>query len=207
MTDALWYAGRGSGLISLVLLSLVVVLGIATRSGRPLPGLSPYVVTAVHRSAGLLSVVFLLVHVVTLLFDPYAQLDLIALVVPFTAASSPFWYGLGALALDLLAAVTVTSLLRTRLGPRTWRGVHYLAYACWPIAVLHGVGSGSDTTTAWSLTVLGICVAGVLGAVGWRLSERFGQADRPAAGRAPGRGGRSATTLPEPTTRPVELRP
>jgi sulfoxide reductase heme-binding subunit YedZ len=179
MTDALWFLGRGTGVVSLVLLSLVVALGVASRSGRPLPGLPRFAVVAVHRSAALLAVAFLVVHVTTLLFDPYAQLDLLAVVVPFSAAAEPFWYGLGALALDLVLAVVVTSLLRARIGPRAWRAVHWLAYLAWPVAVLHGVGSGSDAATGWMLAVTGVCVAAVAVAVTWRL--RFDAAAEPVA--------------------------
>jgi methionine sulfoxide reductase heme-binding subunit len=180
MTDALWFLGRGTGVVSLVLLSLVVALGIATRSGRPLPGLPRFAVAALHRSASLLAVGFLVVHVVTLLFDPYAQLDLLALVVPFTAAVEPFWYGLGALALDLVLALVATSLLRHRIGPRAWRAVHWLAYAAWPVAVLHGIGSGSDAGSAWLLAITGVCVAAVVAAVAWRLRAGFAEVAEPA---------------------------
>jgi methionine sulfoxide reductase heme-binding subunit len=169
VTDALWYLGRGTGVVSLVLLTLVVALGIATRSGRPLPGLPRFAVTAVHRSASLLAVVFVAVHVGTLLFDPYAQLDLLALVVPFTAAAEPFWYGLGALAWDLVLALVATSLLRHRIGPRVWRGVHWAAYAAWPVALAHGLGSGTDAGTGWMLAVTGACVAAVLAALVGRV--------------------------------------
>ncbi|MDT7617210.1 MAG: hypothetical protein QOF00_4657 [Pseudonocardiales bacterium] len=180
MINALWYLGRGTGVVSLVLLTLVVGLGIATRSGRPLPGLPRFAVTAVHRSASLLAVAFLVVHVGTLLFDPYAQLDVLSLVVPFTAAAQPFWYGLGALALDLILALVATSLLRDRIGPRIWRGIHWAAYAAWPIALAHGLGSGRDAGTGWMLTITGVCVAAVLGAVGWRVSDRFAEVRGPA---------------------------
>lgn len=174
MTDALWYLGRGSGLVSLVLLTVVVVLGVATRSGRPLLGLPRFTVAAVHRSASMLAVLFLAVHVVTLLADPYAQLDLIALVVPFTAAVQPLFYGLGALALDMLGALVVTSLLRPLIGPRTWRAVHWLAYAAWPVALVHALGSGSDVTQLWMLATTGACVAAVLLTAAWRVSDGFG---------------------------------
>ena len=109
--------------------------------------------------------VFVAVHVLTLLFDPYAQLDLISLVVPFTAGAQPFWYGLGAVALDLILALIGTSPLRRHIGPRVWRAIHWTAYACWPIALAHSLGSGSDASTGWMLTITGICVAAVLGAV------------------------------------------
>lgn len=179
MTEALWYLGRASGVVSLVLLTLVIALGIATRSGRAVAGLPRFAVTAVHRSAALLSVVFLAIHVGTLLFDPYAQLTWLALVVPFTAAAHPVPYGLGALALDLIGALIVTSVLRHRLPPRTWRGIHLLAYAAWPIAIAHGVTSGTDGGSAWLLALTGVCVAGVGGALAWRRSRSFPEIKTP----------------------------
>ena len=105
------------------------------------------VVASVHRSAALLSVVFVAVHLLTLFFDPYAQLRLADLVLPFAAEYRPLWTGLGTLAADLLLAVVVTSLLRYRIGLRGWRAVHRLAHACWPVAWLHALGTGTDAGT------------------------------------------------------------
>ncbi len=174
-TAALWYLGRGSGVVSLVLLSLVVVLGIATRSGRVLAGLPRFAVSAVHRNAGLLSVVFLAVHVGTLLFDPYAQLRLVDLVLPFAGSYRPLWLGLGTLGLDLVVALVATSVLRARIGHRAWRGIHWLAYGAWPLAMLHGIGTGSDTGTPWMTAVAAVCAATVAATLSWRVAPTFAQ--------------------------------
>ena len=187
MSDALWYLGRGTGVVSLVLLTLVVALGIAARSGRPLPGLPRFAVAAVHGGCALTAVAFVGVHVLTLLADPHAQLDLVALIVPFTAAANPFWYGLGALALDLLLALVVTSLLRTHLAPRAWRAVHWLAYGCWPVALLHGLGSGTDHASGWLIGTALACAGCLLAAVCWRISQRFSEAGSGAERVHPGR--------------------
>jgi sulfoxide reductase heme-binding subunit YedZ len=173
MTDALWYLARGSGLVTLVLLTVVVALGIGARSGRTAFGLPRFAVNLLHRNAALLSCVFLVVHVVSLLFDPYAQLRIVDLIVPFLGAYRPFWLGLGTTALDLVAAIVVTSLLRRRLGARAWRAVHWLAYLCWPVALLHGLGTGTDNGTVWLWAVSLTCAAAVLAAVLWRLSAGF----------------------------------
>ena len=173
MTDALWYFGRGTGLVSLVLLTVVVALGVGARSGRPAFGLPRFAVSLLHRNAALLAVVFLAGHVLALYFDPYAQLRLADLVLPFAGQYRPFWLGLGTLAADLVAAIVVTSLLRRRIGARAWRLVHWLAYLCWPIALLHGLQTGTDGGTWWLRTVAGLCAAAVLAAVGWRLSPAF----------------------------------
>jgi sulfoxide reductase heme-binding subunit YedZ len=173
MSNALWYLGRGTGVASLLLLTIVVTLGIATRSGRPVLGLPRFAVAAVHRTASLTAVVFLLIHVGTLYFDPYAQLQVIDFLVPFTGAYRPFWLGLGTVGLDLVAALVVTSLLRHRIGVRTWRAIHWLAYLSWPVALLHALGDGTDNGTWWLRAVAAVCALAVLGAVGWRVSEHF----------------------------------
>jgi sulfoxide reductase heme-binding subunit YedZ len=175
MTEYLWYLARGSGLVTLILLTVVVTLGIAQRSGRPLGGLPRFGVAAVHRNASLLSVAFLVIHILTLLADPYAQLRLINLVVPFTASYRPMWTGLGAVALDLLAALVVTGLLRHRIGLRRFRAIHWLAYAAWPIALAHGIGSGTDRGQLWLVGTTVLCAMVVVGAALWRVSASFAQ--------------------------------
>ncbi len=175
MTEYLWYLARGSGLVTLLLLTAVVLLGIVHRSGRPLPGLPRFAVGTVHRNLALLAVTFLGLHVLTLLADPYAQLHLINLVVPFTATYRPLWSGLGAVALDVVLALIVTGLLRHRLGQRTFRLVHWLAYLAWPAAVAHGLGTGTDVGQVWLTGTAIVCIAAVGGAVMWRLAASFSE--------------------------------
>lgn len=175
MTDALWYFARGSGVITLVLLTVVVALGIGARSGRPAFGLPRFVVSILHRNAALMAIVLVIGHVVSLLFDPYAQLRIFDIVLPFAGNYRPVWQGLGTLAFDLLVAIVVTSLLRKRLGAKTWRAVHWLAYLSWPIALAHGLGNGSDRGTWWLWTIAIACAVAVVAAVAWRLSAGFGR--------------------------------
>ena len=177
-SDALWYLGRGTGIVTLLLLTISVVLGIGTRSGRPAPWLPRFAVAALHRNTSLLATVFLVLHVVLLLFDPYAQLNVLDTVFPFLAGYAPFWVGLGTLTLDLMAALVITSLLRHRIGHRTWRAIHWTAYASWPIALTHALGSGTDAGTLWFLVLAGACSVAVAGAVVWRLSATFAERDQ-----------------------------
>ncbi len=192
MTAALWYVGRGSGVISLLLLTVVMVLGIGSRSARPAFGLPRFGVVALHRAASLLSVVFLALHVVTLSLDPQAELRLVDLVLPFDAAYRPLWMGLGTVGLDLMVAIVVTSLLRHRLGRRAWRAVHWLAYLSWPVAVAHTVGTGTDRATWWLLGLTLACVG--RGRRGTRVAGRRGVRPPPPVpapdptGRRPGTG-------------------
>ena len=108
-----------------------------------------FVVDGLHRNVSLLVVVLLAAHIVTSLLDPFAHLRVLDAVVPLASRYRPLWLGFGALAFDLLIALIVTSVLRARLGLRAWRAVHWAAYACWPVAVLHGLGTGTDARSAW----------------------------------------------------------
>jgi sulfoxide reductase heme-binding subunit YedZ len=160
---------RATGTVSLLLLTLVVALGIATATRLRPRGTPQYVTTTVHRNVALLAVVFLGVHVVSAVVDPDAAVQLTAVLVPFTSHWSPFWVGLGAVAVDLVAALVVTSLLRRRLPHGLWRGIHWAAYAAWPLALLHGLGAGSDRGTGWMRAVDVVCVAALGAALAWRV--------------------------------------
>jgi methionine sulfoxide reductase heme-binding subunit len=166
----LWYLSRGTGAITLVLLSMTVVLGITgTLRWRPGGRTPRFVVDGLHRNVSLLVVVLLVAHVITALLDPFAHLRVLDAIVPLASRYRPLWLGLGALALDLLIALIVTSLLRARLGLRAWRAVHWAAYLCWPVAVLHGLGTGTDARSAWLQVLTAVCAAAVLAAVLARL--------------------------------------
>jgi DMSO/TMAO reductase YedYZ heme-binding membrane subunit len=168
--SASWYLARATGVVTLALLSVSVLLGILTSFRWSSPNWPRFVVEFVHRNVSLLVLVFLAVHVVTVVADGFAPIGWIDVVVPFGSAYRPIWLGLGAVAFDLLVALVVTSLVRHRLGYRTWRLVHWLAYACWPVAVLHGLGTGSDTNSGLVLLVTAVLVVAVLGAAAWRVA-------------------------------------
>lgn len=175
MDTALWVIGRGTGVSAVLLLTCTVLLGIVTRGGRPLPGLPRFAVQLVHRNIALAATVLVVVHVVTLLLDTESQLRLLDAVVPFVGAHRWFWLGLGTLAADLLVVLVVTSLLRRVIGPRAFRAVHWAAYAMWPVAMAHAVGTGTDGTSAWFLVIAAVCAAVVVGAVAWRCTVRVSE--------------------------------
>ena len=166
----LWYLSRGTGAITLVLLSMTVLLGISgTLRWRPGARTPRFVVDGLHRNVSLLVVVLLAVHILTALLDPFAHLRVLDAFVPFASHYRPLWLGFGALALDLLLALILTSVLRARLVLRAWRAVHWAAYLCWPVAVLHGVGAGTDARSVWLQALTAVCVGGVVIALAARL--------------------------------------
>lgn len=173
MTELLWAFGRVSGIISIVLFTGSVVLGIITRSGRPLPGLPRFSIALIHRNVALLASIFLVLHVGTLLLDTYAKLTVADILVPFRGIFKPFWQGLGTVALDLVIAIVVTSLLRQRIGVRAFKFVHWFTYAMWPIALAHAIGNGTNGLSGWFLIIAAACTLSVVIAVVWRTSARF----------------------------------
>jgi len=162
---ALWYSTRATGALSLVLLTASVVLGAVDVTRWSSPRAPRFVIDAIHRTTSLLVVAFVLVHVITAVLDSFAAIRLMDAVIPFASRYRPVWLGLGAVAFDLVLAIVATSLLRGRLGMRAWRAIHWLAYASWPVALVHGLGTGSDVRPGWMLWLSLVCIAAVAAAV------------------------------------------
>lgn len=165
-----WYLTRATGMVALLLLTGAIVLGIVEVRRLTSPRWPRFVVDALHRNVALLAMAFLGLHVLTSVLDSFASISLLDAVIPFAGSYRPFWLGLGAIALDLLIAVTITSLLRRRIGYAGWRAVHWLTYASWPIALVHGFGTGSDVHSVWLLGLSVGCLVSVLAAVTVRLA-------------------------------------
>jgi sulfoxide reductase heme-binding subunit YedZ len=170
-STALWYLSRSTGVVLLALLSLTAVLGIVVHQRGRVPGLPSFAVTALHRNASLLALVLLGIHVTTAVTDSFVSIGWLAAIVPFTSNYEPVWMGLGALSLDLVIAMIVTSLVRDRIGRRVWRAVHLLAYAAFPLAAIHGIGAAADLQSGPLLGFTVLCLAAVTAAAGWRLLD------------------------------------
>lgn len=187
----LWYLNRGTGIAAIVLLTLTTVLGVLAIGGRPAGRLPRFVTQAVHRNVALLSVLLLVVHVVAAVMDEYVEIRWWEAFVPFGSSYEPLHVGLGAAAVDLMAVVVLTSLLRHRMRHRAWRVLHLTAYALWGASMWHGIGIGSDMEgSLLPLTIA--CLVAVPAALAWRLglllaqtvrrSLRFRRTRRQAAG-------------------------
>jgi predicted ferric reductase len=187
MTDQLlWYTTRGAGAVSLVLFSGVVMLGLAARTRLESRRWPRFLSAAVHRDLSLMALVFLVLHIVTAVVDPFTHLGLAAATVPFASYYRTLWLGLGTVAFELMLAVLITSLARRLIGQRSWRAIHWLSYAAWPVAVAHGLGTGTDAFSWWMLGITLLCVIGVVGTAVWRWTtaprDPLGQERRIAAG-------------------------
>jgi len=183
MSDAiLWYTTRGAGAVTLILLSSVVLLGILGTQRVQSPRWPRFLTTGLHSNLALMTLVFLSLHIVTAVVDPFTNLGWAAAFVPFDSYYRTFWLGLGVIAFELLLAIVATSLVRGFIGHGSWRAIHWLTYAAWPVGVAHGLGTGTDTWSAWMLGITSACVAAVAVAVLLRITS--GSRDPLAAPRA-----------------------
>jgi methionine sulfoxide reductase heme-binding subunit len=163
-----WYLTRGSGFISLGLFSVAAALGLLTAGRVWSPRWPRFVTESLHRSVSLVAVCFVLIHVGTILLDKYVKIEAQDAVIPFISDYVPFWLGLGAIAFDVIIALILTSLLRTRMSRRWWKAVHWLAYVGWPVALAHTIGIGTDRL--WVLGVVGLSLFMVLAAGAYRVA-------------------------------------
>jgi sulfoxide reductase heme-binding subunit YedZ len=188
-----WYLMRGTGFVALILFTLTVLLGIVGVTRLHSPRWPRLVTGELHRNVALTATCFLGLHIVTALIDSWVGLGWIGAVVPFHATYRPLWLGAGVVAFDTLLAVVASSLLRRRIGARVWRLIHWGAWIMWPMAVLHALGAGTDSTRGWGLGIVLICVGAVGAGAAWRV--RF--ANRHRALPPPAR----------PPTPPIPTRP
>lgn len=173
--SAYWYLTRSTGAVALLLLTVSVVLGIlGSIRFSAAPRWPRFAIDALHRDTSLLVIVLVVLHVITSVLDGFAPITLLDGVIPFLSPYRPLWLALGTLSFDVLIALVVTSLVRRRLGYRSWRAVHWLAYASWPVAVLHGLGTGSDVKSWWMLVLTVGCVVAVVIAALVRIARAVG---------------------------------
>ena len=170
MTEAVWYMIRATGVVALILLTVTTVLGLLSASRARTRHWPAFAQVELHKRATMLALVFLAIHIAASVLDTYVHVGLVSVILPFTSSFKPVWTGLGAVAVDLLAAVAISSALRQRIDPRTWRGLHWLGYACWPIAMVHALGAGTDAAQLWMDAIAAACTVAVAAALAKRIA-------------------------------------
>jgi predicted ferric reductase len=149
----IWYIERAGGILAYVLLSGSVILGL-TLSGRAvLPGWPRFAIEDLHRFVGLLAGTFIVIHVSALLVDGYLPFSLTQILVPGDSPYRPVSVAFGVVAAELLAALAVTNRYRKSLSHAFWRRAHYLNFAVWVLALVHGIAAGTDRGTIWALAL------------------------------------------------------
>jgi sulfoxide reductase heme-binding subunit YedZ len=183
-SPAIWYAARASGVAAYVVLSVVVSLGLALGGKAQNRRWPRFSVEDVHRFGGLLVGSLIGIHVLAIAVDSFLPFSLTQLLVPFTSSYRPLWTGLGIAAAELLLALAITNHYRRRLPYRWWRTAHYLNFAVWTLASLHGLMSGTDRGAAWLAILYGVSVATVLMLLLWRFGGHVLRSPRVATAGA-----------------------
>lgn len=158
--------------MTLLLLSAVIVLGVVRSA---LPKWRPLLVGGVHRNLALVALAFAAAHVVSAVLDPYAHLKIVDALVPFVSAYRPIWLGLGVVSAFLISFVMATSWPVRRFSNLTWQWLHRMVYIAWVAAVLHAIGTGSDTRNPAYLVLdvtavisVAVTFVGLRAVEGWR---------------------------------------
>jgi methionine sulfoxide reductase heme-binding subunit len=183
---ALWYAARASGVAAYVVLSLVVSVGLSLGGKAQSRSWPRFSVEEIHRFGGLLVGSLIGVHVLAIAADSFLPFSLTQLLVPFTSSYRPLWTGLGIAAAEILVALAITNRYRRRLPYRFWRKAHYLNFAVWVFASLHGLFGGTDRGATWLAILYAASVTTVVTLLVWRFGGPVARSRRLAAGAVTG---------------------
>jgi sulfoxide reductase heme-binding subunit YedZ len=173
-----WYVERAGGILAFVLLTGSVSLGLLLSNKATLKRWPRFALEDVHRFVGILAGAFIAIHVAALLVDNYLPFSLANVLVPGTAPYRPLAVAAGVIAAELLAALALANRYRSSISYRFWRRTHYLNFAVWILAFVHGLTAGTDTGSAWALAMY----LGAASLVGGLTASRFvsPEARRPA---------------------------
>src|SRR5260221_8427802 len=149
-----WDVARAGGFTAYVLLTLAVVVGLALSTQLQSPSRWPRLLNSeLHNFLTLLSTIFLGVHVLAVIADPFTHFGLNEILIPLASHYRPEWKALGIVGLYLGIAIGMSTLLRKHIGYSWWRRLHVLTLGIFALATLHGIGTGSDTQTWWGLGI------------------------------------------------------
>jgi DMSO/TMAO reductase YedYZ heme-binding membrane subunit len=175
----IWYVVRASGFVAYGLVTLAIVLGLLLSQRVQSPGHWPRAVNQeLHQFTLLLAAIFTAVHGLSAWIDPFTRFHWFEVLVPFSSHYRPLWMAFGIIGMYLGIALAVSTWLRPRLGYRTWRAFHYMAYLVFVLVTLHGLGTGSDTRTGWALVIYAVSVGLVASLTVWRLLSPAGRGKR-----------------------------
>jgi len=160
-----WYAARAAGIAAYVVLTFVVVLGLALSGRVRSRRWGRFAVEDVHRFGSLLVGSLVVLHVLTIAIDSSLSISPIQIVVPFASDYRPLWTGVGIVAAELLVAAALANRYRSRIPDRVWRHARYAGVAVWTAATLHGLGAGTDRNATWLFVFYSASAAAVVALV------------------------------------------
>lgn len=145
--DNLLWLARMIGLVGLGLLIFSSVGGVVmsskftARVGSRFARLKGNRIFTYHRQLSLVGGALFLLHPIPMLFAPNTTggLNIVNVLVPFTASRQTLFTGLGTLAFYVLLIVVVSSLLMKRMKFSNWRVIHYGTYLFLVLGLVHSL--------------------------------------------------------------------
>jgi sulfoxide reductase heme-binding subunit YedZ len=168
----LWYTTRATGLVALVLFTVVVCLGtfVSNRVGGTTVGRFEF--NELHRSVSMVAMAFLVLHIVTTVVDSYVPTGWLSTIIPMTSTYKPLDVALGAVAFDLILAVWLSSLMKARIANGSWRFIHWFSWLAFVAAIVHSFLIGTDARSGIGLVVVATCAVAVVLTALWRYVKR-----------------------------------
>lgn len=157
-----WYLARATGYVAWAMVTASVVSGLLLSArltnGRPTPGW----ILDLHRFLAGTAVAFTALHLVGLIADSYVHFGVADLLIPYASGWQPGAVALGVVAMYLLTAVEISSLLMRRLPRRAWRSIHYGSYVAFWLSTFHLVTAGTDASHPLSKVAVAFVIATVV---------------------------------------------
>jgi predicted ferric reductase len=145
-----WYLSRALGMVAYLMLFAGVVLGLLMTGSVTDRWIGRNRIYDLHRFLSLLTLIVIGVHALIVLPDTYFSFSLVELLVPLASPYRPELMAAGVLSLYLTGAIIATFYLRRLVSYRAWRFIHYATFLAFALALVHGVGAGTDTSASWA---------------------------------------------------------
>ena len=174
-----WEIARAGGFVAYGLLTASVAIGLVLSLKWRSPRWTRFITNELHRFVTLLALIFTVFHTLMVVIDPFIQFSPAEILIPFISHYRPLWIALGIVAMDLLIAVYVSEWIRPHVGYRWWRRFHYLSFVVFALALVHGLGTGSDSRTPWAIGVYIASVVLVAALISVRALPAAGERSHP----------------------------
>lgn len=189
-----WYLSRATAFVALTILwlSMALGLGLSNRLARLWPGAPA--AFAIHEYVSLLGLTFALFHALILLGDRYINFTIAQIFLPFSTVNyRPVWVGIGQIGFYVWLIVALSFYVRSKIGQKTWRFLHYLSFAMYLMGLVHGLFGGTDSTTTWANWYYWISGGSLLFLLIYRIVNTIAEKFTPASKR------QTIAQIPRPT--------
>lgn len=160
----LWFVTRAAATSAYITLAVTVIIGLLrslARVSRLRNSRTLWLLDELHPYLAVLTLAFVVLHLLSLIFDPLIPFSLLNLVLPFNQPYRPFAVDLGVLALYGLVIVWLSSWMKRRIAYASWRTLHYTSFIAFVLVTFHGIFAGSDADEPW-MRLLYLSIAGAV---------------------------------------------